>query len=419
MKKICLCLTLAAVFLLTAVCPAFAAPLGTAADVLASDVTLIKSGLAGEKMIFCDTDFKTALGVSDLKSITVITLPSSTTGTLLLGGRRVGTNQTVKRRHLAALVFVPASPSVTEATFTFTAEGLAGGAAITCTMKFLDRVNYAPRADGAVSVFTQSGIPVFGKMAGCDPEGDACEFIVLRYPENGTLTVTDKTTGAYRYTPLKNKTGKDSFSYVIRDCYGNYSEVCHAQIRVDERMSDVVYVDMEDSPAYQAAVAMDALGVMHGKVVGDQSFFSPEETVSRAEFVAMAMKTCGIRADSTLTATFFDDNADIPAPLVGYIATAQRIGIVNGTFSGGKLTFRPNDEITGLDAAVILSRLIGESKTGTTAGKSSVPVWARAGVATLASLGILDEGTASADRKLTRADVAEALYHVRLWKEKR
>ena len=90
---------------------------------------------------------------------------------------------------------------------------------------------------------------------------------------------------------------------------------------------------------------------MAGVPVGDDTLFSPNGTVTRAEFVAMALKNVGVRRDTTLTATCFDDDGEIPASLRGYVATAQRIGVVNGSFSGGKLLFRPNDPVTKYEAA--------------------------------------------------------------------
>ena len=117
-------------------------------------------------------------------------------------------------------------------------------------------------------------------------------------------------------------------------------------VKVSERMCDTVYRDMEDREEYNAAVAMTAMGIMSGRQVGDDLYFEPEETITRAEFVTMAMKCAGIKADSTLSSTYFDDDLDISPSLKGYIATAQRTGIVVGDFKNGQLLFSPNEEIS-------------------------------------------------------------------------
>ena len=315
---------------------AAASSFGSGVSVMASDVKLVKSGLIGQKLTFSDTDFKTALGISDFERVKILTIPSSLEGTLTLAGRRVGEGQTVSRRNIASLSFMPASKSVTECRFTFSIDECARGATVECILKFTDKVNYAPSTDSAteaaLSVWTQMGISVYGSMSAGDPENDKLEFMVLAYPTRGTLTVLDTENGEFRYTPTASYTGSDKFTYVVRDEWGNFSEPTTVNIRVAKRQSEAVYTDMIDSPEYNAAVIMTALGVMSGVTVGDQTHFLPNDEVTRAEFVAMALKCVGIRADSTLGESYFDDNADIPTALVGYVATAQRLGIINGSF---------------------------------------------------------------------------------------
>jgi hypothetical protein len=171
---------------------------------------------------------------------------------------------------------------------------------------------------------------------------------------------------------------------------------------------------MEDREEYNAAVALTAMGVMDGRLLGDDSYFLPDEKVSRAEFVTMAMKCAGIKADTTISNSYFDDNSDIPTSLQGYIATAQRIGIINGDFSNGKLMFHPNDDITKYEAAKILASIIGlseDEETKVFAEDYNVPVWARVGVYTMCSLGIFSEAdSATLTASLTRADTANYLY---------
>ncbi len=391
---------------------------GSGAEAVASDVKLIKTGLLGQKLCFNDGDFKSALCLTDFDTITITEIPSSTEGTLLLGGRRVGKGRVIKRKNLASLVFVPISGTVSEAKFKFTVEGYAGGAEIECIMKFIDKVNYAPKVDdSAVSTLalkTQESISVFGRLEASDPEGDALEYIIVTYPKHGVIELTDKNMGNYRYIPEDGYTGKDKFVYVVRDEYGNYTTPQTVNVRIDTRMCDTVYMDMADREEYNAAVTMTAMGIMDGRLLGDDVYFLPDEKVSRAEFVAMAMKCSGIRADSSLSASYFDDDSDIPASLKSYVATAQRLGIISGDFKDGNLTFSPNEEITRYEAAKILAGIIGSGDDGEEsvfAENYDVPVWARAGVYAMCSLGIFDESDSSTlAETLTRADTAKYLY---------
>lgn len=394
--------------------------LGSGAQVVANDVSMIKTALIGQKICFTDGDFKSALTLADFDSITITEIPSSTEGTLLLSGRRVGKGRVIKRKNLGALVFIPASDSVEQCSFKFTVDGYAGGAEIECILKFIDKVNYAPEATGdtvsAASISTQESISVYGNLGATDPEGDNLEYIIVTYPKKGVITLTEEESGRYCYTPTDGYVGKDKFTYVVRDEYGNYSKPVSVSIRITKRLSDVVYRDMEDREEYNAAVAMTAMGIMSGVQLGDDQYFHPDEGVTRAEFVSMAMKCVGIRADSTLSSTYFDDDEDISVSLKGYIATAQRAGIINGDFKDGKLLFSPNEEITRYEAAKILAVIIGadnEGEESVFATDNDIPVWARAGVYAMCSMGVFDDSDSSTlTETVTRGDVAEYLYRI-------
>ena len=156
---------------------------------------------------------------------------------------------------------------------------------------------------------------------------------------------------------------------------------------------------------------------MSGSRIGDDMYFSPEKSVTRAEFVAMAMKVLGIRKDSTLTTTFFDDNDEIPKSLLGYVATAARCGFINGSFDGEELKFRPNDNITKCEAAIILSNML-EIKADSAvfsdiSGIDSVPVWARGQVGAMYENGIFNStDTDDINAELCREEAAEYLYRI-------
>ena len=393
---------------------------GSGVTAVASNVKLIKTGLLGQKLCFTDGDFKSALCLSDFDTVTITEIPESTKGTLLISGRRVGNGRVIKRKHLASLVFVPASGTVEEATFKFTVDGYAGGSEIECVLRFIDKVNYAPKIEetsiSTSTLKTQEEIAVYGQLEATDPEGDALEYIIVTYPKNGVLEFTDQTPGKYKYTPNEGYTGKDKFNYVVRDEYGNYTKLETVNIKVNDRLCDTVYRDMEDREEYNAAVAMTAIGVMNGKLLGDDCYFIPDEKITRAEFVTLAMKCSEIRADSSLSETYFDDNEDIPTSLRSYVATAQSLGIISGDFKDGRLTFSPNEEITKYEAAKILASIIGTSDDGEEtvfADEYDVPVWARAGVSAMCSLGVFtEEDSATLSETLTRADTASYLYRM-------
>ena len=296
-----------------------------------------------------------------------------------------------------------------------------GGAEMDCVLRFLEKVNYAPEHDfneeESVSLWSQEAVSVFGQLAASDPEGDALEFMIVRYPENGNLLLTDKASGSYCYTPEEGFTGNDRFVYVVRDEYGNFTAPASVEIEVEKRLTAVSFTDMEAHPSQNAALVMEAKGIMSGTRIGDDMFFSPESGVTRAEFVAMAMKAHGLRADSSLTATYFDDNEEIPASLRGYVATATRLGIVHGSFDGTGLCFRPNDAITHSEAALIMSAITGKSggaELPVLADGELLPLWARPAVQGMYQCGIFLEtdGAYEHTAEVTRAEAADYLLRM-------
>ena len=384
---------------------------GPGAQVVASNVKMVKTGLCGQKMSFSDADFKSALCIPDFDTLTVTKIPSSLEGTLLLGGKRVSEGQEISRKNLGGLVFVPASKSVSECSFEFKIDG---GSMVECILKFTDKVNYAPTLEETGTVKTQRDVSVFETLGAVDPEGDSLEYIIVSYPKEGRVCLLDG--GRFCYTPDEDFTGEDKFTYVVRDQYGNYSRAASVKIEVMNRMCEAVYTDMEDRAEYNAAVAMTAMGIMGGRIVGDDLYFMPDSEVTRAEFVAMAMKAAGIRPDSSISASYFDDDGDIPLSLKSYVATAQRVGIINGDFTDGKLTFAPNETITKYEAAKILATIMGvdaEGEESVFATDESIPVWARSCVGAMCNIGIFEEEeAANASDKVTRANTAEYLYRM-------
>lgn len=417
-KLLCLILTLASLFTVF-YASAQAASISTGIEVLASETKLIKTGIIGRKLNFCDADFKQGLCLTDFDSVKITKIPASDEGALMLAGRRVTEGISIKRKNLGALVFIPASKEVITASFSFNISEYSSDSDVEFILKFIEKVNYEPFVDegylDALSLKTQSEVGVHGRLYATDNEGDEIEYIVITYPKYGTLSYLDKKSGEYIYTPNSGFVGNDSFTYVARDEYGNFSKTQTVDISVNARMCDVEYDDMTGRPEYNAAIAMTALGIMSGEFIGDENHFNPERKVTRAEFLAMAMKAVGMK--KATVESYFDDNGDIPLPLRGYVATAQKAGIVNGKFTDGKLIFSPNDEIATYEASLIMARLTGaraEGEISAFSNESDIPVWARASVYAMCDIGVLDYNGVEIDalKTLTRAETATYLYRL-------
>ena len=210
MKKALLLFLSVVMLLCLFVSPASAERLSDGAAQFSEDATLIKSGYLGETVKFRLSDFKKALGTSKISAIVVTSLPEEGTGTLYLSSSRLVKGQSIPASALDLLKFVPASSSVTESGFAFTAGNACGGAELACVIRLLDKKNNAPTvsSDTALTVTTQKGISYFGTLSADDPEGDALHFRVTSYPKRGTLSLLNAETGEFRYTPTGNYKGK-------------------------------------------------------------------------------------------------------------------------------------------------------------------------------------------------------------------
>lgn len=385
--------------------------------VLSAGTDVAFSTMVGNDVVFDATGFARGLNLSSVRYITVMSVPSVTDGELLLGSSKIVAGQTVTAQQLPNMTFHPATESPLRTSFTFTANGV--GTPMLCALYLLDEVNYTPTVSMAsglsLEVQTYRGVSAYGTLSAYDPDGDDLIFEVVSYPQNGTLHLTDPVGGAYVYKPFESYVGSDSFTYVARDRYGNYSASATVSLTVDYSGTSVTYADMQDSQAYGAALKMTEEGIMSGTVVGDQYYFYPEDGVSRVEFLVMAMHALGIRDVPACTATVFADDSEIADGMKGYVAMANSLGVISGVEENGKLYFRPGEILTRAQAAVMLEALIEPDEGHTLsvfADHSTIPVWAADAMYALNAAGILTSdpsGTISPETAVNRAQAAQVL----------
>ena len=388
-------------------------------NVLASKTDVAIAVPRGNEVVFSADVFARNLNLSDIESITVCSLPKDTEGELLLGSTRVAVGQRISRANLSYLTFAAASEHVTNASFCFAANDR--GVPMVCRMYLLDKENATPTLSMvpslSLNVFTYRGHAAHGTLGAYDPDGDEMVFEIVSYPQYGSLRMIDTTVGSYVYMPQEDFTGTDSFSYVARDQYGNYSASATVNVRVEHSGTSVTYTDVGEGRTYNAALALTEAGIMSGTQVGNQHFFYPDRTVTRAEFLVMAMNAAGITDVPSCDATAFADDESISKSIKGYVAAAYTMGIISGTNVQGDLCFLPDEEITRAQAAVILEHLLDLSDTRVVAvfaDHSKIPVWASDALYSLHAEGILsaDGGYISPCAKITRAETAEALCSV-------
>ena len=426
MKRLSLLIRSLSVFLSFLLCISFVALVGFAAEnaspaisyginVLASRMDVAVSAPAGNDVVFSADIFARGLNLSGIDYITIVDLPREADGRLLLGSTPIARGQKISAQNLSHMVFSASEDDVKSTSFLLEVNGNA--ITHTCSVYLLSSENYTPTLAMApklsLEMLTYRDMNVYGILSAYDPDGDALVFEIVSYPEKGAV-VCNADTGSYVYTPNVGYVGSDSFSYVARDIYGNYSAAKTVSLRIEIAGTAVVYADMADSPYQSAALTLTAAGVMSGAQMGNKYYFYPEKTVTRAEFLVMAMHAAGITDVPTCTATAFFDDADIPEMLKGYVATAYSLGYVNGTSVSGELCFLPNEEITRAQAAVMIGNIIGASEVSVIpvfADHSSIPVWASDAIYSLHSIGIMtaNDGCIDPVSKITREQSAGML----------
>lgn len=253
------------------------------------------------------------------------------------------------------------------------------------------------------------GVPYTGTLKAVDNEGERVTFSVATLPGKGALEFGEE--GVFIYTAEPNKAGADSFTYTASDESGNTSAPATVKIRIARVSSGVSYSDTEGKDCATAAVDLAEHGVFVGARVGDDWFFEPERTVSRGEFVAMAMAAAGI-APSDVTVTGFCDDAAIPVWAKGSAAGALAAGVIKGTQTPDGMAFRAESDVTLSEAAAVLNRILRVTDVDLAEFADTAPAWCAQAVANLDSVSIAPAGGfqgRSLDLALTRGEAAELL----------
>ena len=384
--------------------------------VLAAREEMVFAGLCGSEISFTAEDIRRAMNLSSLDYVTIRRLPHPGEGTLFAGSMGATEGQVISAGSLSLLSFAAANDAKpSEATMEISVNG--SDYTVTCRLCLLDRLNYTPTVSLAskvsLHVETYKGIATAGTVSAYDPEGDEITYEIVRYASHGRVTLTDRHTGAYLYTPDEGFTGQDSFDYVVYDRYGNYSTSTTVNITVSARPAQGVYADLYGRTDAAAIISVSAQGLMNGTQVGNEVYFKPDETISRAEFLVTAMQAAGITAETVASAPRpdFADTADIPVAMRAYVGYALEKKYIHGKSVDGKLCFLPNESISRAEAAVMLSNIIGyaiEDTVTAFADADTMPVWAEDALTSLRALGILTapDGNARHGDRMTRAAAA-------------
>lgn len=260
----------------------------------------------------------------------------------------------------------------------------------------------APVAEN-MEIRTYRETAVSGTLSAADPDGGELTYEISTPPIKGEIALEPD--GSFVYTPGDGKRGKDYFGYKATDSSGNTSHEATVIISIDKPKSEVTYSDMSGSGAEYAAVRLAEEGIFIGECLGGKYVFSPDEPVTRGEFLAMCMKLADVDLLSGVSRTGFADDEDIDAWMRPYVSTALMCGAISGVSTSEGAVFDPARGITGAEATVMLNNVLGLGDVGYIETDGEVPTWASQAVMNLEANGIIVSGEAELPM-LTRAEAA-------------
>lgn len=344
------------------------------------------------------------------EGVYVASVPSQLDAEVSLGARTLRAGDVLDRSMLSQLLVLPAENRDASCELVYCPiEGGEVQPSRALELSILTGKNEAPVCRD-VKFETYKNIANTGVLSASDPEGDTLTYQLVKEPKRGTVDIAPD--GSFTYTPAQNKVGKDVFTYTATDSAGNVSNVANVTVKIVKPTDKAMYQDLAgDTLAYTAMWLKDR-GVYTGKRIAGNLCFEPEGTLTRGEFLVMAMKLLGAEPESARLTSGFADESKTPAWMRPYIVSAFKSGMVSGVTSPDGMVFRPSSNLTRAEAAVMLQNILDLPQSQEAAVFSedcAVPVWAQASVSALESAGISIPVTTSAEN-LTRREATELLY---------
>lgn len=352
---------------------------------------------------FSEADFE---GTAELTGIFVTGVPESEVAGIRLGERTIRAGDVLPLEALEQLKLIPACTENRKAVLSY--QPIVDnrlGAAQELTVRICSGKNEAPKAFD-FELETYKNIANDGKLQASDPEEGALTFHLSEQPKRGTVELQED--GSFVYTPSKNKVGEDVFTFIVTDDAGNESKPATVRIRILKPTESRTFADMDGSMDVFEATWLCSTGLTGGRTIAGRYCFAAEAPVERGEFLAMSMDLLGMEIQEEMTVSGFVDAQEAPAWMQPYFAAAMRRGIISGEVTEAGLVFRPNDNVTNQEAAVMLQNILRLPITAA-AADSALPAWASEAVQALSEAGIFFDAPSA---ELTRLEAAKLLYRV-------
>ena len=141
------------------------------------------------------------------------------------------------------------------------------------------------------------------------------------------------------FRPERNASRAEYLKMVLRGMDINYDDV---------NVSNLTFADVDKNSWIAKVVAKAA---EQGMIDTNNRNFRPNDNITRAEAMKLLLNAAGIEVNESLTTSDF---SDVSGWATKYIQKAKELGIVNGQEVGGRLIFRPNDNITRAEVSKIV-----------------------------------------------------------------
>ncbi len=321
--------------------------LSSGLNVLRARVMLTKTVCNGQTATFTDEDFAAVSGCDGVETITIVSIPEADDGILRFGSLSVFPGQVISQRGISSLEYEPVG-EMGQFTYRLNDEKHE----TVCRVYCLSEGKEAPSAK-SMKLSGMRNIAVFDSIRSENGSDDDV-YRILSQPKRGLLSVSSD--GSFKYTPSDNYTGVDSFVYKIVDKYGNESKQATVTLKIRKPDTDIVYSDMSDHYAASAALRLAEKDILIGEKLGETAVFFPDKSVSRLEFLVMAMKAAGYSPNiNSSRKTLFADDAEIPSAQKGYVISACISGLID---DDENTKFEANKPITYGEAAMITAKLL-------------------------------------------------------------
>lgn len=248
-------------------------------------------------------------------------------------------------------------------------------------------------------------------------------FAIVTAPSHGTAVQTKSGDAEFTYTPAKDYTGDDSFTFRLEsgDVYSNIGTITITVKAPSEPVIPFNYTDMQDHWANYSASHLAARGLIIGEEIGGKYYFNPERKMTRSEFVLFLLAIVDPDNTAKEADIKFADAGEMPAWLVKKAKQAYELGITKGAGSGKDIYFYPDRTITRSEAFVMINNVLAKQATLSNASSGdlaykdakTIPDWALQAIRNLSGYKIV-QGDANKNVNpngtVTRAEAAELSF---------